>query len=78
MGNAKMALERYVERTAFPPEALRAMGEAFDGVLKALDIGPEEEVKRKTIAQIIIRLAQADESLDATSLRDRAIKALEG
>jgi hypothetical protein len=78
MGNAKMALERYVEGTAFPPEALRVLGEAFNSVLKALDIAPEEEAKRKTIAQMIIRLAQADESLDATSLRDRAIKALEG
>ena len=53
------------------------MGQAFEGVLKALHIGSSEVSRKEAVAQMIVRLAQADSSLNATSLRDYAIEALQ-
>jgi|HubBroStandDraft_6_1064221.scaffolds.fasta_scaffold246368_1 hypothetical protein len=72
-----MAIERYIEGAAFMPERISVMGQAFEGVLKALHIGPSEVSKKEAAAQMIVRLAQADSSLNATSLRDYAIEALQ-
>jgi hypothetical protein len=44
--------------------------------LEVLGIGPHEDAKRAVVVQTIVRLASADESLGATSLRDRTIEAL--
>lgn len=72
-----MAIERYIERAAFMPEEVSVMGEAFEGVLKALNIGSSEVSRKETVAQMIVRLAQADSSLNAARLRDYAIEALQ-
>jgi hypothetical protein len=70
-----MPIRVYVESGVFTPEAVLAMGKAFEDVAQALGIG-SDEIKRETVAKIIIRLAQEDGTLDPAALRDRAVAAL--
>ena len=50
------------------------MSKALEGATEALGIG-SDEIKRKAVAKLIIWLAQRDVSLDAATLRDRAVAA---
>jgi hypothetical protein len=75
-GMPKVTIERFIEGRSFQPEAVAAMGQALEEVLEVLGIGPHEDAKRAVVVQTIVRLASADESLGATSLRDRTIEAL--
>jgi hypothetical protein len=71
-----MAIERFLQGRSFAPETAAAIREAFEEVLKALDIGPHEQGKRAAVAWTTVRIASDGGSLDAANLRDRTIKAL--
>ena len=67
-----MPIRRYVEKgVVFTPQALSAMGQALEATTETLGIG-SDEVRRQAVARFIIRIAQEDRSLDATTLRDKA------
>jgi hypothetical protein len=71
-----MAIRGYVESgDAFTPEAVSAMGKAFEDATETLGVGPDE-LKRQAVAKFIVRLAQEDGNLDAAALRDRTVAAL--
>ena len=72
-----MPIRRYVEEGVFTPQALSAMSTALEATTEILGIG-SGEAKRRAVARFIIRLAQEDDSLDATELRDKAVAALGG
>ena len=69
-----MPIRRYVAEDVFMPQALETMSKALEGATEALGIG-SDEIKRKAVAKLIIRLAQQDVSLDAATLRGRAVAA---
>ena len=69
----KMPIRRYVEDgVVFTPKTLSAMSHALQDTTEIL------ERKRQAVAKFIIRLAGEDDSLDATTLRRRAVAALGG
>ena len=71
-----MPIKWYVEMgVVFTPQALSAMGKAFEAATEILGTG-SDEIKRQAVAKFIIKLAQENGDLDATSLRDRAVAAL--
>jgi hypothetical protein len=73
-----MPIRRYVrEGAVFSPQALSAMSQALIVTVEILGIG-RDEAKRRDVARFLIRLMQEDGSLDATTLRDRAVAALGG
>lgn len=73
-----MPIGRYVQKgVVFSPQALSAMSKAFEASTETLGIG-SDEAKRRAVAKFLIQLAQEDDSLDATTLRDRAVAALGG
>jgi hypothetical protein len=73
-----MPIGRYVQKgVVFSPQALSAMSKAFEASTETLGIG-SDEAKRRAVAKFLIRLAQEDDSLNATTLRDRAVAALGG
>ena len=45
-----MTIERVIQGRSFAPKTVAAMHEAFEEVLKALDIGPHEQGKRAAVA----------------------------
>jgi hypothetical protein len=73
-----MTIRRYLEPGAFSPAAIPAMNEAFEGVVTALDIGPEDETTRECVAQLIVELSRRYGAFDAAMLRDEAMKVLGG
>jgi hypothetical protein len=73
-----MPIRRYMQKGAvFTPQALSAMSQALTDTVEILGIG-SDEAKRRDVARFIIRLMQEDGSLDAITLRDRAVAALGG
>jgi hypothetical protein len=71
-----MPIRRYMrEGAVFTPQVLSTMSQALTDTVEILGIG-SHEAKRRDVARFIIRLMQEDGSLDATTLRDRAIAAL--
>jgi hypothetical protein len=70
-----MPIRRYLEHgVVFSPEALSAMGKAFEAAIWTL--GPEcDEMKREAVAKFIIRLAREDGNLGATTLHRRTVAA---
>ena len=73
-----MPIRRYMhEGAVFSPQALSAMSQALIVTVEILGLGSDEE-KRRDVARFLIRLMQEDGSLDAITLRDRAIAALGG
>ena len=73
-----MPIRRYMqEGTVFSPQALSAMSQALIVTVEILGIG-SDEAKRRDVARFLIRLMQEDGSLDAITLRDRAVAALGG
>jgi hypothetical protein len=74
----EMPIRRYITSQVFTPEALSAMGEAFQGAVAALEIPDEDETRREAVAQFIIHLALSYRDFDAGVLRDKAIKSLGG
>jgi hypothetical protein len=73
-----MPIRRYMQKgTVFTPQVLSAMSQALTDTVEILGIG-SDEAKRRDVARFIIRLMQEDGSLDAITLRDRAVAALGG
>jgi hypothetical protein len=70
-----MPIRRYLEHgVVFSPEAVSAMGKAFEAAIWTL--GPEcDEMKREAVAKFIIRLARENESLGVAALHRRSIAA---
>jgi hypothetical protein len=80
MGQSEMTIQAYLPTSGaiFGPEAVANMGEALEGAVDALGIEPRDETKREAVARFIIKLAEIDGGLDATSLLDKAVMALGG
>jgi hypothetical protein len=73
-----MPTRRYVKKeVVFTPQAVSAMSKALEAATEALGFG-SEDAKRRAVAEFIIGLAQEDDSLDAATLRDKALGALGG
>jgi hypothetical protein len=73
-----MPIRRYMQEGAvFSPQALSAMSKALTDTVEILGVG-SIEAKRRDVARFLIRLMQENGSLDATTLRDRAVVALGG
>jgi hypothetical protein len=64
-----------VEQGVFGPEALAAMGEAFEAACKQLHVARELEVLRQIIAERIVAAARRGE-LDPVRLRTAALSGL--
>jgi hypothetical protein len=78
MERIEMPTRRYLQKAVvFTPQALSAMGQALQATTEILGIG-SDELRRQAIAKFLIRLAQEGGSLDATTLRDKAVVALGG
>ena len=73
-----MPIRRYVKKeVVFTPQTLSSMSRALEATTETLGIG-RDEAKRQAVAEFIIGLAQEEHSLDAATLRDRALAALGG
>jgi hypothetical protein len=72
-----MPIRLYVEDGVFTPNALASMSKALEETTEILGMRGDE-IKRRTVAKFIIRLAQQDENLDTAALRDKAVAALGG
>ena len=71
-----MPIRRYLKKeVVFAPQALSAMSKALEAATEALGIG-SDDATRRAVAEFIIGLAQEDDSLDAATLRDKALAAL--
>lgn len=71
-----MPITRYIAPgEAFGPDALAVISKAFEDAVAALGIG-DDKTKREAVARFIIQLANGKMSLDAETLRDRAVDAL--
>ena len=79
-GSNGMPIEAYLPTSgaSFGPEAVTNMGKALEGAVDILGIGPSDETKREAVARFIIKLAEVDGGVDAASLRDKAVMALDG
>jgi len=67
-----MPLKRLLDESrAFEPEAAALLIEAFNAVVAKLDL--RSVADRERAAKIIIRLAHAQRTLDAATIRDQAI-----
>ena len=64
------------DQSAFAPEAVRAMTQAFDEVCQELGVSRDNK-SRETIAVRIIELAQRGQ-LDVSRLRDRVLREANG
>jgi hypothetical protein len=64
-----MSIHSFVRPGVFDPEALVAMGEAFDAACKALDDTGQPQIVREVIAQRIIAAASAGERDPARLLK---------
>jgi hypothetical protein len=72
-----MPIRRYLgESGVFSPKTISEMSRALDETCERLGINGEKQ--RQAVARFIIRTAQGNDSLDATTLRDRAVVALGG
>jgi len=56
-----MSIRSFVKPGAFDPEALAAMGEAFDAACKALEDTGQPQIVQEVIAQRIIEAASRGE-----------------
>ena len=56
-----MSIRSFVTPGAFDPEALAAMGEAFDAACKALEDTGQPQIVQEVIAQRIIEAARRGE-----------------
>jgi hypothetical protein len=73
-----MPIRRYLENGAvFTPETHTAMSQAHTETAENHGIGNDEN-KRQAVARFIIRVAGEDGSLNAKTLRDRALTAFGG
>jgi hypothetical protein len=79
-GSDGMPIEAYLPTSGatFGPEAVTNMGKALEDAADILGIGPSDETKREAVARFIIKLAEVDGGVDAASLRDKAVMALDG
>jgi hypothetical protein len=50
-----MSIRRYIKSGAFMPEAISAMNEAFESVVSALVIGPEDDSSTRNHSWVIRR-----------------------
>jgi hypothetical protein len=73
-----MPIRRYLgEGGFFRPQAVSVMSRALVETTEILGIKGDER-KRQAVARVIVRLAGENASLDAATLRDRAVAALGG
>jgi hypothetical protein len=63
------------DEKAFSPEAVSAMGAAFQGALDDLKIAEDAEAKRAAVAQFILEYAQLMGFADTTKMRRVAVVA---
>jgi hypothetical protein len=71
----KMPIRRYLgEGGFFRPQAVSVMSRALVETTEILGIKGDER-KRQAVARVIVRLAGENASLDAATLRDRAVAA---
>jgi hypothetical protein len=67
-----MPLKRLLDESrAFEPKAVAILTEAFDALVAKLDL--RNVADRERAAKTVIRLAHAQRSLDAATIRDQAI-----
>ena len=70
-----MPLKRLLDESrAFDPKAVAILVEAFNAIVAELDLRTNADKERA--AKIVIRLALAQRSLDAATIRDQAIIAV--
>jgi hypothetical protein len=67
-----MSIHSFVRPGVFDPEALAAMGVAFDAACKALEDTGQPQIVREVIAERIIAAANAGER-DPVRLREAAL-----
>jgi hypothetical protein len=72
IGRMAMSFERYIGG-AFLPEAFATLSEALAKAAEALDILPSQASKRELVAELIVRAALVDKSLDAAGLCRKAV-----
>lgn len=69
-----MSLDRYiVDAATFEPEAVHALGQAFDETCATLRLASSDHDGRETVAIRIIELA-SEGLVDAAALRDRVLQ----
>jgi hypothetical protein len=71
-GVAAMPINSYLEDGVFRPEAVAAMGEAFDAACKELHVADPADARRALIASLIIAAARRGE-LNPVRLRATAV-----
>lgn len=72
-----MAIKRMLEAQAiFDPKAVAVLSEAFDGAVA--ELGLRTDGDRERAAKIIIDLARGRATLDAETLRDKAVGLMQG
>jgi len=70
---------QYIKAGAsFTPDVISAMGQAFEGAITDLAIGPKDETRRQAVAHYIIDRARKNCDTDAARLREQAVNALNG
>jgi hypothetical protein len=70
-----MAIYRLLRHTAFDPEMIACMTEAYEGALRVLRLANREDPLTEIIAKKIVELAQLGE-LDPVRLRTRTLDEL--
>ena len=73
---AAMPINSYLEDGAFSPEAIAAMGEAFDAACKELHVTDQSNALRTLIAVVVIEAARRGE-LNPSRLRTAAVAEFE-
>jgi len=70
-----MTIHRLLRNTAFEPETVAAMADAFEQVCRELGLIERDNPARDTVARKVIEIAQAGER-DGARLRERTLAAL--
>jgi hypothetical protein len=70
-----VAIYRLLKGKAFGPEEVRIMTEAYELVLKALNVPPGTDAKHEMIAKFVFEIASTDIT-DADRIRDRVLALL--
>jgi hypothetical protein len=68
-----MKIENYAAESAFAPEAVAVMSEAFDRATKLLALDPNQETQRDIVAQLVVQAARFNRDLDASGLCKRVV-----
>ena len=72
-----MAIYRLLENSAFAPERVRIMAEAYQCACRELELaGDHTDPLTQLVARKIVEIAQADVDLDATHVCHRSLQEL--